>query len=151
MRRKDRELLDEKDLYTILDLASEIRLGLWDGEEVYIVPLNFVRIESKLYIHSSSVGRKIDILRQGQRLCFEATSSRAIEPKDGSHCTTYFESVIGWGSAVFVEDAEKTPILNAFNRKYGAGEAEFPSELLSRTAVIKIGIDRMTGKAHRAQ
>ena len=49
MRRSDRELTDRVEIDGILDLAAELRLGLWDGQEVYVVPLNFVRIGDALF------------------------------------------------------------------------------------------------------
>ena len=53
MRRSDRELTDRVEIDGILDLAAELRLGLWDGQEVYVVPLNFVRIGDALFFHSA--------------------------------------------------------------------------------------------------
>jgi len=52
MRRKDRELRDHSQLLAILDGADVLHLGLWDGKEVYVVPLNFVRIDDVLYVQN---------------------------------------------------------------------------------------------------
>lgn len=151
MRRTDRELTDRDEMYGILDRSPEIRLGLWDGQEVYVVPLNFVRIGDALFFHSAIQGRKIDILKQNPRVCFEAAGQRRIDPgKTGADCTTLYESVIGWGAATFIESsAEKNRILSALNRKFKAPENPFPENLLARTTVIQIHIDRLTGKANR--
>ena len=153
MRRKDREIADRAAQAAILDAAAEIRLGLWDGEEVYIVPLNFVRIGGSLFFHSAPHGRKLDILRERPRVCFEATGATRIDPgTGGGNCTTRYESVIGWGSAAFVEaDRAKHEALDAINRKFGAGEGPFPAELVARTVVVRIDIGRMTGKANRGK
>jgi hypothetical protein len=56
MRRKDREITDKTAIYEILDRAEELHLGLWDGQEVYVVPLNFVRIGDELFFHSARGG-----------------------------------------------------------------------------------------------
>jgi nitroimidazol reductase NimA-like FMN-containing flavoprotein (pyridoxamine 5'-phosphate oxidase superfamily) len=60
--------------------------------------------------------------------------------------------VIGWGTATFIEDpAEKSAALAALNHKFGAKEGPFPEAMLARVAVVRIDIDRMTGKANRAR
>ena len=41
MRRKDREVRRREDLLAMISQCKVCRLGLWDGEEVYVVPLNF--------------------------------------------------------------------------------------------------------------
>ncbi len=152
MRRSDRECTDRVEIDGILDSASELRLGLWDGQEVYVVPLNFVRIDGALFFHSATQGRKIDILKKNPRVCFEVTGQRHIEAgKTGGDCTTRYESVIGWGSASFIEtSAEKNRILSALNKKFSAPEGPFPENLLARTMVIQIRVDRLTAKVNRS-
>lgn len=41
MRRKDREVTRHGDLLGMIARFKVCRLGLWDGREVYVVPLNF--------------------------------------------------------------------------------------------------------------
>lgn len=41
MRRKDREVVRHADLLDMVARFKVCRLGLWDGREVYVVPLNF--------------------------------------------------------------------------------------------------------------
>jgi uncharacterized protein len=152
MRRADREVVDLADQEAILDAAGELRLGLWDGAEPYVVPVNFVRSGSSLFFHSAREGRKVAILRGHPRVCFEAEGERRVEVGEGPcDCTTRYESVIGWGTALFLEGAaEKVEALAALNRKFGAKEGPFPEAMLARVAVIRIDIDRMTGKSNRA-
>ncbi len=64
MRRKDRELVELSALYEILDKSDVLHLGLWDGHEVYVVPVNYVRIGDALYFHSALEGRKVDVLNR---------------------------------------------------------------------------------------
>ena len=151
MRRTDRELTDGVEINDILERAAELRMGLWDGNEVYVVPLNFVKVGEFLFFHSALGGRKIDILKGNPRVCFEVSGKRRIEPgKTGGDCTTLYESVIGWGTASFVKsNAEKNEILSALNKKFDAPPGPYPENLLDRTAVVRISVDRLTGKANR--
>lgn len=151
MRRKDREISDRKEMEAILDAAPVIRLGLIDGDEPYVVPLNFVRLGGAIYFHCAKEGRKLEIIAARPKVCFEATARGEVEagaaPCD---CTTYYESVIGWGAARRLEAAEeKTAALAALNRKFGAPDGPFPPAMLEATAVVRIEIERMTGKAKR--
>ena len=41
MRRKDKEILDKKEIESIIKKAGVCRLGLSDNNIPYIVPLNF--------------------------------------------------------------------------------------------------------------
>lgn len=152
MRRRDREIIDRAEQEAILDAANELRLGLWDGTEPYIVPLNFVRVGASLFFHSAAEGRKITILRQRPQVCFEVEGPNRVEiGSDPCDCTTRYASVIGWGAAVFLEsNEEKAAALAALNRKFGAAEGPFPAAMLARVAVVRVDIDRMTGKANRA-
>lgn len=150
MRRSDRELTDRAKLEEILDAAEALRLAMISRGEPYLVPLNFVRLGNELYFHSANEGRKIEALEGGGRVCFEAEGNCEVEPAAGTHCTTYYESVIGWGMPEPLRDAgEKLPVLAALNRKYGAEAGPFPEELVASTAVWRIRIEVLTGKAKR--
>lgn len=149
MRRKDRELLDRADIDRILDEAELLHLGLWDGEEPYLVPVNFVRVGEDLFFHGAPEGRKVDILRARPRLCFSAVAeAQVVAGANACDCTTYYRSATGWGVASFLEDqAEKAAALAALNRKFGAPEGPLPPKMLAATAVVRIRVDRVTGKA----
>lgn len=151
MRRQDRELTDRSYLEAILDKSDVLHLGLWDGKEVYVVPLNFVRIGESLYFHSALEGRKIDILGSNPRVCFEVTGEHHIERgSGGADCTTRYESVIGWGTVQFVSDFnEKNAILCELNKKFESAADKLPEHVVDKTAVIKIKIDEMTGKSNK--
>ena len=67
MRRKDREVTDFSRMLEILYACDCCRLGLVDGGEAYIVPMNFgiAREDGNLvlYFHAAKEGRKIDLLK----------------------------------------------------------------------------------------
>lgn len=153
MRRKDREIADKSEQYAILDDAPVMHLGLVDGDEPYVVPLNFVRIEDALYFHCAKEGRKLDLIRAGSKACFEVTGKAKLQV--GAHacdCSTLYESVVGWGSvAMLGSDEEKSAALAALNRKFGAPEGPFPAAMLDAVEVVRIRIERLTGKAKRGK
>ena len=75
MRRKDRAVTDPAKIRAVLAECQVCRLGLRDGDRVYVVPLNFGLAEREgkqfLYFHGAKEGRKADLIRQGGCACFE--------------------------------------------------------------------------------
>ena len=75
MRRTDREVTDPAAIDAIIRACPCCRLGLRDGEGVYLVPLNFgfanVDGQRTFYFHSAPEGHKIDLLRQVKTVAFE--------------------------------------------------------------------------------
>ena len=58
-----------------------------------------------------------------------------------------FKSVIGFGKAVILEDADlKRKGLDVIMRHYSGGGFEYPEETLAKTVVVKVEIKTMTGK-----
>ena len=57
----------------------------------YAVPVNYVFIDGKIYIHSAKYGYKIDALKQNDKVCFTAILNSQIIP---DKFTAAFESVV---------------------------------------------------------
>ena len=71
MRRHDKQITDASEIEDILRKASVCRLALCDEGRPYIVPLCFGYKDNVLYFHSASAGKKLDILRKNNNVCFE--------------------------------------------------------------------------------
>ena len=71
MRRKDKEITDESEIESIIRNSLVCRLGLADNSTPYIVPLCFGYKDNRLYFHSAKEGRKIEILKRNNEVCFE--------------------------------------------------------------------------------
>jgi len=149
MRKANREIRDKAAIRTIMEEALVCRIGLSDDGAPYVVPMNFGLGENCLYLHCATEGRKLDILRRNDRVCFEMDLLREIKQGPAS-CGwgARYESVIGFGRAVIVEaPAEKRAALDRIMEHCGAeGPFIYPDETLARTAVIRIDIESVTGK-----
>ena len=66
MRKKNKEITDIDEIEGIIKKATCCRIGLVDGDEPYIVPLNFGYENSTLYFHGASEGRKIDLIKDNK-------------------------------------------------------------------------------------
>ena len=148
MRRSEKEIVDRVAIESIIRRARVCRLGLADGDRPYVVPLCFGYRDNALYFHAAREGMKLDILRRNDKVCFEFDIDGEVV-KSGDPCRwgMRYQSVIGFGRAVFVEDvASKHRALQIIVNQYAEGSFSFPAEAVGDTAVIRVDIEHMTGK-----
>ena len=151
MRKANREISDPSAIRAIMEEALVCRIGLCDEGMPYVVPMNFGLGENCLFLHCATEGQKLDILRRNDRVCFEMDLLREI--KEGPAACGWsarYESVIGFGKAIFVDDpAEKRFALDRIMNHYSTiGPCAYPDDILAKTTVIRIEIERLTGKHH---
>jgi nitroimidazol reductase NimA-like FMN-containing flavoprotein (pyridoxamine 5'-phosphate oxidase superfamily) len=148
MRRKDKEISETSSMNAILKKAAVCRLGMVDGDKPYVVPLCFGFQDDVLYFHSALKGQKIDCIQNNPNVCFEFDLIG--EPKESEEPCSWamnYQSVIGFGKAVFVEESdEKHKALNLIMAQYSDQQYQFPQNKVDATAIIKVEIESMTGK-----
>jgi len=149
MRRKDRQIIDRETIDTIIRRSTVCRLGLCDDNQPYIVPLSFGYDGRFLYVHAALEGRKVDILKRNNRVCFEFDRLEEVTSADQAcNWSMRYESVIGFGVAERVEDFDsKTTALNRIMRQYSSSDWTFNEQAVSSTLVYRIRIEEITGKA----
>ena len=148
MRRKDKAVSDASGIHAIIGQATVCRLGMVDGDRPYIVPLSFGYQDNTLYFHGALKGRKIDLLKENPNVCFEFDiAGEALKDVDACNWSMKFQSVIGFGKASFVDGLEqKRQALGIIMAQYSDNPFEFPENKVNATAVIKVDIEKMTGK-----
>lgn len=154
MRKYKQEITDQAVLEDILRRAVVCRIGLSDDNMPYVVPVCFGHRDGCIYFHSAREGRKIEIIKKNNQVCFEVDVD--VEPVPGEpacNWTVKFKSIIGFGIASLVEDRdERIHALKVIMDHYsGTGSYEYEPRPLDLTAVIKIEIQSMTGKRSKAQ
>ena len=149
MRRKEQEITERAEIEAILSRATVCHLAFLDGKRPYVVPVCYAYGDNTLYIHSAPEGHKMDLLRLNPQVCFEVEADVALLPAN-SACGwgIRYASVIGWGHAASVDDPlEKRAALDAIMAHYGEENSPpYGEGILSRTAIIKVVIESMTGK-----
>jgi nitroimidazol reductase NimA-like FMN-containing flavoprotein (pyridoxamine 5'-phosphate oxidase superfamily) len=154
MRHKEYEIKDQSTIRKILESAQVFRLGLSFEDIPYIVPLNFVyRNETNsIFIHSALCGKKIDIMRQNNLICFEIDEPlKVMKSSVPCNFSYLYKSVIGHGNAHFIEgNQEKVAALNLLMKKYGSPtlECSFTENSINNVSVIQIIITEITGKTN---
>jgi nitroimidazol reductase NimA-like FMN-containing flavoprotein (pyridoxamine 5'-phosphate oxidase superfamily) len=148
LRRREKEITNIGEIEKIIKKAQVCRLGLVDGDEPYVVPVFFGYEKNALYFHSALEGRKIDLLKRNNKVCFEIdTDVEVITTERACGFTAKYRSVIGVGRAYILDnDNEKIHGLNVLMKQYAEGEFSFPKEKLERALVVRIDIESITGK-----
>ncbi len=148
MRRKEKEIIDIKEIEKFLHQSNVCRLAMVDGDKPYMVPMNFGYQDGYLFFHSAKQGRKIDLLQKNPNVCFEFDQLiKFKKAKIACDWGVEYKSVIGSGRARLLENLEeKIDALNIIMSQYSDRTFEYPEEMLEKTAVIKVQIDSMTGK-----
>ena len=148
MRKKERETRDPKVIESIVSRANVCRLAMCEEGLPYVVPLCFGYEKGALYFHSATVGRKLENLKKNPKVSFEMDIDWELV-RSGDRCNMRYRSVIGFGDASLVEDLEdKRNALDLIMRHYHQEPFAYPQATLKRTAIIKVEIEEMTGKAY---
>jgi len=150
MRRKEKEITNIREIEAIIHKAEVCRLGLAVDNTPYIVPVFFGYENNCLYIHCAREGRKMDMIRQNNNVCFEMEVDTEITNRDKPACqwSSTYRSVIGWGSAFILEnDEEKKQALDVIMRHYSHRTSfEYKKKPVEEVAVIKIVVAHLGGK-----
>ena len=156
MRRKDREITDNRKILEIVNACGCCRIGLVDQDGAYIVPLNFGFEEQKgtliLYFHGAGEGKKIDLIRRQETACFEMdTNHELVERESGCAYSYLFQSVMGRGKIEILQDyEEKRHGLERVMEHYSdRTDWAFPEKMVSSMAVMKLTVTELSCKEHK--
>jgi hypothetical protein len=151
MRRHEREVTDAAELQDILASAPVGHLALADDGQPYVVPICFGHEPGRIYFHCAKEGRKLDIIRRNPRACFQVDVDFRLEPNPDRPCAAGmdYRSLMAFGTVHIVENTtEKVHGLDLVTRHYFEGGGPYPDEVLGRTTVLRMDVERMTGKAN---
>ncbi|MCF8381482.1 MAG: pyridoxamine 5'-phosphate oxidase family protein [Bacteroidales bacterium] len=149
MRRKEKEIIDQSLIEEIIQQGLICRIGINGSDYPYIVPVNYGYRDNCLYFHSACEGKKISMLKNNPNVCIQIDTDISIaETEIPCNWSTRYQSVIGFGKAIFIENVEeKRRALDIIVRHYKKDLSEdYPYGNLDRLCVIKIELSLLTGK-----
>lgn len=148
MRLKKRESTDRETIDQIIMQAQVVHLGLSDDGQAYIVPMSFGYDGHSFYVHCAKEGKKLDIIRKNDRVCFELEIPLGVvKAETACGWSMNYQSVMGEGKAVIISDNnKKADGLRKIMAHYSAVEADFPEDALERVCVLRIDIGSISGK-----
>ena len=150
--RREREVTDPAQIIEILDKSMIVHVGMVDGDEPYVVPMNYgyTMEDGKLtvYLHGALWGRKLDIIRVNPKVFFSLECD--VVPFDGDIACRYgttYASVMGSGIAEIVTDVEeKKKGLSVLMKTQTGKDFTFEDKMVSIVSVIKIDVAEYTAK-----
>jgi len=149
MRRKDQEITDKIVIEEILSKSEVCRIAMIDNDQPYIVPLNYGYYNNALYIHSAPRGKKIDLLKRNNKVCFEIEYfSKIVKHELACDWSTKYRSVIGYGDVEIITDfEEKKKGLDIIMAHYGKpGNNVYKDKQVDFIVILKLNIKQITGR-----
>ncbi len=152
MRRKDREITSLEKIEEIIRSCKICHIAMSRGGEPYLVPMSYgyemAGGRLTLCLHSAREGKKLDILRQNSRVCFEISREEGLVYSNSPcGCGTLYSSVIGDGEVVFINDGdEKCEALSRLYKHQTGDEVKFTHRQADAVCVFKIISEQFTGK-----
>ncbi len=150
VRRKDREISSEEALRLIEEASYGVLATADSDGQPYAVPLSYVFHDQCLYFHCAQEGVKLDNIRANPAVSFCVVGKTRTLP---SKFATEYESALIFGLAEEIQGAEKKEALTKILEKYSPEHLDTGARYLEakfdQTAVVKISVSRLTGKARR--
>lgn len=153
MRRKEREVKEQKKIDEIIQKCHCIRIGLNDNEKVYIVPVNFgftyENDKRVFYFHGAKYGRKAELIYKNDYASFEMDCEfKFIENELACNCTALYQSVMGGGTISILKD--KNEMIHGLNiimkQMLNKETFEYHEKALDAMYVFKLVVDEISCK-----
>jgi nitroimidazol reductase NimA-like FMN-containing flavoprotein (pyridoxamine 5'-phosphate oxidase superfamily) len=152
MRRKEREIADIKELESVIKNCDVCRVAFAAGNMPYIVTMNFGYhggTEKRIYFHCAKEGRKLDMIRKNNYVCFEMdTDHELYSGEKGCDWGMKYSSIIGYGRISILENADaRIEGLNTIMAHYSdKREFIYDERILEKTTILKLDIQEIKGK-----
>ena len=152
MTRREQQVTDLNEIIEILEKSKVVHIGMIDGDEPYVVPMNYGYVfedgKPVLYLHGARRGRKIDALRANPKVFYEMCCG--ITPFEGDVACNYgitYASIMGRGVATLVEDVEeKKQALSILMKTQTGKDFTFEDKLTTVVSIIRIDTLEFTAK-----
>src|SRR4030042_5247322 len=147
MRRKDKEIVDEKVMVSIIEKAIICRVGMCWQDEPYVIPMNFGYQDNYIYLHSAREGRKLEILRNNDKVCIEFdVDVELVQSQEACKASMKYKSVLIFGKAVILKDVvEKKRALDIIMHHYyypnSPSVFNYSEDVLGKVIIIKVKVE----------
>ncbi len=144
--RRSRQQLDRSECDRILrDCTHGVLALCGDGLHSYAVPLSFAYDGVAIYFHSAKSGHKIDEISANPNASFCVVEKDDIVPEE---YTSYFRSVIAFGSITEILGEEAMAALKLMCEKYSPGldHTEELAKCGSCVTMLRFDISYISGK-----
>lgn len=152
MTKREREVTDSAMIKDFLDRGQIIHLGLCDGDQPYVVPMNYgYTMEDgmlTIYMHGAVNGYKYEVMQANPKVSFSIECD--VQPFPGKVACQYgtsYSSVMGKGIVELITDVEeKKQALSLFMKTQTGEDFTFNDKMVSIVNVMKIIVSEYTAK-----
>jgi len=142
---------DHQNAKEVIDKCDVCYLGMIDQEnKPYVLPFNFGYENETIYLHSSPMGKKIDILKTNPDVCVSFSTDHKLFHRHETVACSYgmrYKSVLAFGKVEFIENYdEKVKVLNIIMRKYAGQDFTYNPPAVNNVSVYKVVIDKIETK-----
>ena len=124
-------------------------LSMSVDDEPYALPLNHAYVDGRFYFHCANAGRKLEVIKRNPRVTYVISKyyGDSAELAKALKCHGDWESIVAQGRARIVsEDAELIADMRTYMAYYGHGDYQHGDDLLGRTRMIVVDVERMTAR-----
>ena len=152
MTKRERQVTDREEILKILDTCKILHLGLVDGDEPYVVPMNYGYVmegeQLTLYMHGATKGYKLDLMRKNPKVFFEMECDvQGFEGEIACQYGTVYQSIMGRGKATIIEEPqEKIETMKLLKKSQTGRDFEFSEKMVSAVVMIRIDVSEYTAK-----
>jgi len=136
----------------IISHSDVCRVAFADNNLPYIVTMNFGYSGGDhpcFYFHCANEGKKLEMLRKNNFVCFELDTDHQIyEGENSCDWGMKFSSIVGYGKISVLEERESKihgldSIMSHYSGKTGFS---YDERVLGKTTILRLDIEEMTGK-----
>jgi len=150
-REPHRGAYDRETIDAILDEALLCHLGFQVDGRPTVIPTLHARVGDRLYVHGSAASRMLRHAASGMPMCATVTlfDGLVLARSVFNHSVNY-RSVVVFGTATLVDEAEKREALRALTEQLAPGrwdEARQPTaKELKATSILSLPLDEASAK-----
>ncbi len=153
VRRKEREITDDKEMQQILKKTKYVTIALCMNNEPYLVALNHGYDQDKncLYFHCAPEGKKLIYAQANPNVWGQAVLNFGVTDEcDYAYTSVHFQGTI----SLISDSAEKRHALEVIVRQVTLNPesklAKIKPEKIDKTTMFKIEITYISGKKRQA-
>ena len=154
MVKRDNAIKDIVDLDKLEELIKKCkicRVGMVDGDDPYVLAMNFGYEDQAVWLHCAKEGKKIDILKRNNKVCLQFdTDHKFFSRHEHVACSwrMAYRSVLIHGHAIIIDEYdEKIKALKVFMKNYSDKEFEFSKPSVDNILIIKVPVESITGRS----
>ncbi len=146
-------LSDTKEAEQVLKEENVGRLGMFNQDYPYVVPICYAYEQGSIYLHSGIGGQKLDCIERNNRVCFQV--DQVLKLREADSACDYginYRSVIALGRAEeVIDDTQKMKALELIKHNFTGGKQVKPISVKSMkgVVVIKVSIEEITVKVNK--